>query len=334
MGPQAPPTRGPPPAARRARRPARGALPWTTGTSYRRGPWCTFTPPLWRIITPPLTGRRHGRVAYNSRKIRHYAHCILSRIDILARHILLIATVGAHAPWRILALSAAGHMRRPTRVLVCRNPAPRPRVTEYTMNGSHALPAAAGQGSTRSEALRARRRPVVDEEYRRTRCRRVIARIIVLAGLGMLAAGNASANAPWETDTRREGGEVGDVRLVGGDGPHHGRVEIYATPVQAETSHWGVVCDDFWDIENAGVVCRQLGYPHRRRIGFSPCSVSSRGRAGSGRAAGLRGSPSPRRSGWPSTRHGGAIIGSRGTCRSSRSGTGALPQKRRRFIAG
>ena len=36
VGPQAPPTRGPPPAAHRARRPARGALPWTTGTSYRR----------------------------------------------------------------------------------------------------------------------------------------------------------------------------------------------------------------------------------------------------------------------------------------------------------
>ena len=30
---EAPPTRGPPPAARRARRPARGSLPWTTGTS-------------------------------------------------------------------------------------------------------------------------------------------------------------------------------------------------------------------------------------------------------------------------------------------------------------
>ena len=36
VGPQAPPTRGPPPAARRACRPARGALPWTTRTSYRR----------------------------------------------------------------------------------------------------------------------------------------------------------------------------------------------------------------------------------------------------------------------------------------------------------
>ena len=55
MGPQAPPTRGPTPAAPRARRPARGSLPWTTGTSYRRGPWYIFTPPLWPIITPPLT---------------------------------------------------------------------------------------------------------------------------------------------------------------------------------------------------------------------------------------------------------------------------------------
>ena len=36
VGPQAPPTRGPPPAAPTARRPARGSLPWTTRTSYHR----------------------------------------------------------------------------------------------------------------------------------------------------------------------------------------------------------------------------------------------------------------------------------------------------------
>ena len=45
VGPQGPPTRGPPPAARRARRPARGSLLCATGTSYRRSPWCNFTPP-------------------------------------------------------------------------------------------------------------------------------------------------------------------------------------------------------------------------------------------------------------------------------------------------
>ena len=38
VGPRAPPTRGPPPAAHRARRPTRGSLPWTTGTSYRPAP--------------------------------------------------------------------------------------------------------------------------------------------------------------------------------------------------------------------------------------------------------------------------------------------------------
>ena len=45
----------PPPAARRARRPARGALPWPTGTSYRRCPWYIFAPPRRYIISPPLT---------------------------------------------------------------------------------------------------------------------------------------------------------------------------------------------------------------------------------------------------------------------------------------
>ena len=38
VGPLAPPACGPPPAARRARRPARGSLPWTTGTRCHRDP--------------------------------------------------------------------------------------------------------------------------------------------------------------------------------------------------------------------------------------------------------------------------------------------------------
>ena len=45
------------------------------------------------------------------------------------------------------------------------------------------------------------------------------------------------------------------IRLAGGSGPHEGRVEIFHDNV------WGTVCDDGWGLEDAVVVCRQLGYP-------------------------------------------------------------------------
>ncbi len=56
----------------------------------------------------------------------------------------------------------------------------------------------------------------------------------------------------------------GDLRLVGGEGPNEGRLEVFAN------GEWGTVCDDYWEgefrppeqgVTNGDVACRQLGYP-------------------------------------------------------------------------
>ena len=46
----------------------------------------------------------------------------------------------------------------------------------------------------------------------------------------------------------------GDVRLTGGILANEGRVEI------CQDFRWGTVCDDFFGIPDASVVCAQLGF--------------------------------------------------------------------------
>ena len=54
-----------------------------------------------------------------------------------------------------------------------------------------------------------------------------------------------------------------DLRLVGGSSELEGRLEILFFGI------WGTICDDFFDITNANVACRRLGFVAARSYSTS-----------------------------------------------------------------
>ena len=64
-----------------------------------------------------------------------------------------------------------------------------------------------------------------------------------------------SLHAYIDLSISAEAPDDGSIRLVGGPNAHEGHVEMYLL------GHWVAACFPYWDLVDATVVCRQLGYP-------------------------------------------------------------------------
>lgn len=90
-------------------------------------------------------------------------------------------------------------------------------------------------------------------------------RLLFDAGVGILSQGkivvegNKEAPVIFEMKLHTKPNEFlndSDVRLVNGPNKFEGRLEIFVN------GEWGTVCNEGWNLRNAGVVCRQLGWAH------------------------------------------------------------------------
>ena len=79
---------------------------------------------------------------------------------------------------------------------------------------------------------------------------------LIFPSFPLIAEGSDSFTTydPFQWPTATTGGEIYNVRLMNGRSPREGRVEILYN------GQWNTICDDSFKLEEAQVVCRQLGY--------------------------------------------------------------------------